>query len=891
MAPTDKNTLWTEFLEAWPPERVRNITVEEYTNPDKDTAFIYWLEKKLDTLGSIWGGSAFKFGIYRRKDTETIAPSGGKVWGKEYAWLTKYGATEAEAFATIRDRILATIDAARAGDFAKIDDVDFSPAVKWKIAFHYQDRAHPVVFPIFKKEALFHHYKALVPTATLNATPYHEMYEKLVEANQHLGDPFAISKQLWDAFAATQGDQADVGKLLTELALVVAAYQESPVSGLIAGGKEPHYVQFRSPTWPPLLHYEFLRWSEDKHVGAELHVEDSKLAGLGPVLETAAATLPADTGQVTFRHPKRTTSRIEVRVPGGDPEAVAEAMRRLIEATRAKIDAWLSQQGIGNAKSAQSAASGHSAGGDLNLILYGPPGTGKTYTTINKALEILDPAVIAANPGTSAEARAALKQAFDKLASEGRIDFVTFHQSFSYEDFIEGLRAENDEATGELRYKFEDGVFKRLCDRASTATTVVSDAFKVGENPRIWKISIDGTGPSKTRDYCLSHGEARIGWGEVGDLRNTSIDDLDLGSNDKSSLRNFSQDMQPGDILLCIRSNTQVLAVGVVQSDYTFEAAPPAAVHELYQHVLKVQWLRKDLAFSILPLNGNTRFTLKTVYELSRFSWADLVQALEAAKQPLRVPPASGTASAKPTTLPYVLIIDEINRGNISRIFGELITLIEPSKRRGAAEALTVRLPYSKKPFSVPQNLYLIGTMNTADRSLTALDNALRRRFKFEEMPPKPELLDEVTVDGVNIGEMLRVMNQRIEVLFDRDHCLGHTYLLPLAKLENRTLEKLASIFRHEILPLLQEYFFEDWEKIAWVLNDHRKKSDKHRFVRKSEKDTVKLFGDAVKQVVDRRWTVQADAFKQIESYRYIIDASSSIADPATAAPTPAGTP
>jgi 5-methylcytosine-specific restriction protein B len=801
--------------------------------------------------------------------------------------LTKYGATEAEAFATIRDRIVATIDAARAGDFAKIDDVDFSPAVKWKIAFHYQDRAHPVVFPIFRKEALFHHYKALVPTATLGTTPYHEMYAKLIEANQHLGDPFAISKHLWDAFAATQGQQPDVAKLLPELALVVAAYQESPVDGLVAGGKEPHYVQFRSPTWPPLLHYEFLRWSEDKHVGAELHVEDSKLAGLGPVLETAAATLPADTGKVTFRRPKRTTSRIEVRVPGGDPEAVAEAMRRLIQATRTKIDGWLAQQGIGEAKPGQAATSAQTDGRPLNLILHGPPGTGKTYTTINKALDILDPTYATAN----ASNRPALKSRFDELATAGRLEFVTFHQSFAYEDFVEGLRAENDDATGNLRYKLEDGVFKRLCDRASTATTVASDAFKVSENPRIWKISIDGTGPSKTRDHCLNHGEARIGWGEVGDLRGASIDDLDLGTNDKSSLRNFSQDMQPGDILLCIRSNTEVLGVGVVRGDYTFDATPPAGVHPLYQHVVKVQWLRKDLTFSILPLNGNTRFTLKTVYELSRFTWADLVQALEAAKQPLQPTAPTSTPNAQPTTLPHVLIIDEINRGNISRIFGELITLIEPSKRRGAAEALTVTLPYSKRAFSVPQNLYLIGTMNTADRSLTALDNALRRRFKFEEMPPKPELLDGVTVDGVNIGEMLRVMNQRIEVLFDRDHCLGHTYLLPLEKRENQTLENLESIFRHEILPLLQEYFFEDWEKIAWVLNDHRKKSEKHKFVRKPEKDTAKLFGDAVKQVVDRRWTVQTDAFKQIESYRYIIDASTSTPDPATAAPTPAGTP
>src|SRR5690606_7640563 len=153
--------------------------------------------------------------------------------------------------------------------------------------------------------------------------------------------------------------------------------------------------------------------------------------------------------------------------------------------------------------------------------------------------------------------------------------------------------------------------------------------------------------------------------------------------------------------------------------------------------------------------------------------------------------------------------------------FGELITLIERSKRAGADEALSVVLPYSKERFSVPDNVYLIGTMNTADRSLAGLDIALRRRFVFREMPPKPELLDSVEVQGLNIGQLLRVMNQRIEVLFDREHCLGHAYFMPLK--EDASLARLEGILRNEILPLLQEYFFDDWQRIQWVLNDHRK--------------------------------------------------------------------
>ena len=217
-----------------------------------------------------------------------------------------------------------------------------------------------------------------------------------------------------------------------------------------------------------------------------------------------------------------------------------------------------------------------------------------------------------------------------------------------------------------------------------------------------------------------------------------------------------------------------------------------------------------------------------------------------------------------------VLIIDEINRGNISRIFGELITLIEPSKRAGADEALKVTLPYSKESFSVPSNVYLIGTMNTADRSLAGLDIALRRRFTFREMPPKPELLEDITVGELNIAQLLRVMNQRIEMLLDRDHCLGHAYFMPLDS--DRTLERLGQIFREQILPLLQEYFFEDWQRIQWVLNDHRK-APENCFIEQPSFKPDSLFGD---QVVlnnqNNQWLINEEAFSRIESYWGVID-------------------
>lgn len=501
----------------------------------------------------------------------------------------------------------------------------------------------------------------------------------------------------------------------------------------------------------------------------------------------------------------------------------------------------------------------------LNQILYGPPGTGKTYNTINQALSILAPDVLAQNSGDDPDSRRRLKTEFDRFVSAERVRFVTFHQSFSYEDFVEGLRADSDTETGQVKYSVESGVFKRICDDARTRPA--SD-LGVRANPAIWKISIAGTGASPTKSYCLANGEARIGWGETGDLRGDFEQNpyyQALGGGDKGTLSYFAEQMVVGDILLCIHSAEQIGSIGVVTSDYRYEEQVPAGVIGDYQHVRSVRWLYLDINLSILPLNDERQFTLKTVYAMSRFTWADLLSYL----QQQGVKPVESVTVAGADSEPYVLIIDEINRGNVSRIFGELITLIEESKREGADEALSVKLPYSKKPFSVPKNVYLIGTMNTADRSLAGLDIALRRRFVFREMPPQPELLDGVMVEGVNIRRLLEVMNERIEALLDRDHCLGHAYFMPLKT--DRSLARLELIFRNQILPLLQEYFFEDWQRIAWVLNDHRK-ADADCFVLKRKTDLAALFGD---QVAGRGevWKVNEGALSRASSYAGVIDA------------------
>ena len=217
----------------------------------------------------------------------------------------------------------------------------------------------------------------------------------------------------------------------------------------------------------------------------------------------------------------------------------------------------------------------------------------------------------------------------------------------------------------------------------------------------------------------------------------------------------------------------------------------------------------------------------------------------------------------------YAIFIDEINRGNISKIFGELITLIEPSKRLGADDEIMVELPYSKEKFGVPSNLYIIGTMNTADRSIALMDTALRRRFEFVEMMPEYDNLNKINIEGINIGEMLKTINDRIEYLYDRDHTIGHAYFIDVADIGT-----LANVFKNKILPLLQEYFYDDWEKIRLVLGDSQ-------FI-KEKKPAKVLFKSGTDYIDDKiLYEIDKEAFYDEQNYLKIYNLTSSQADEA----------
>lgn len=488
----------------------------------------------------------------------------------------------------------------------------------------------------------------------------------------------------------------------------------------------------------------------------------------------------------------------------------------------------------------------------LNTILYGPPGTGKTYHTVIYAVAIIENRPlheVKAEPYDTVFERYAHYKA-DKL-----IEFTTFHQSYGYEEFIEGIKPNMEpgsEEQSDIEYKIEAGLFKEFCERASQPVT--KRAFQnVGLNslPTVWKVSLDGTGDNPVRTECLQNGHIRIGWDGYGE---TITDETDYAEKGKVVLNAFINKMKVGDLVCSCYSASTVDAIGVVTGEYEWHDE-----YDRLKRLRKVNWLVTGIREDITELNGAT-MTLASVYKLNIPAADIMALVLKNSRQ---------SDVVEPNDKNYVFIIDEINRGNISKIFGELITLIEPSKRIGQVESATAKLPYSKKPFGVPDNVYLLGTMNTADRSIAAIDTALRRRFQFREMQPDPDVLSGVSVEDVSIKDLLIRMNQKISVLYDREHTIGHGYFMPLR--DNPTIETLARIFENNIIPLLQEYFYDDYEKIRLVLGDNNKDNVDEQFIIAKSVDFEALFGSVDISIDDSTaYEINPSAFDNIDAYRSI---------------------
>ena len=694
----EKYELWDKFLKRWSYERLKDMTLEEYTNikEENDDYFCYWLESKTDKLGSVWGGSAFKFGIYRRKNGEEKEDSMGRMYSDKYAWLQKYGENKQGAFKKVKDKILKIIEYIQKGELKNIEDVDLGDAIKWKIAFLYQDRNNPKVVPIFKKEIL--EYLCGVSGSNIS-----ELYAKLMDEKPESEDIFEYAERLMKEFIS----------------------RNPPNTG-----------------------------SKSNNGGGTIPKEIKEIKEMDKILENKKQT-----------------------------------------------------------------------------ILYGVPGTGKTYLA-NKYIK--------------------------EKTSNGKnnSEFTTFHQSYSYEDFIEGYRPKNDD-NGNISYKVEDGIFKKMCILAIWEVLKNKNAINIDFNTLIEKFkekyppgstlpTLKQEKPFRIIDYGNksirlkpTNKQYSITFSDLKDMLYCEINGGKLKKEpDKISLINKN-----GNTIGHVISGRTSYGC-TIYNELKLAGLPAYGELEENTNLYDNRVIKNNQEVIIDNIDNETYEEIKK----------EVIQKLKEHRKSKNVfRPEDFENTSK-----YYLIIDEINRGNISNILGELITLLEKDKRLGEDNEIIIDLPYSKEPFAVPPNLYIIGTMNTADKSIALLDTALRRRFGFLEIEPNYDLITKDNLINVwkekcndkefnkikkediekmfqKLGndeflkKLLETINTKITLLKDRDHRIGHSYFLNV-----KDIDDLRFVWYNEIIPLLMEYFYNDWESLKEILKGFVK-SEKHNKIINSD--------------------------------------------------------
>lgn len=771
--------LWDEFLALWPISRLRTMTLEEYTQSGSQDTFCYWLEIRLQQMGNIAGGSAFKFGIFSRKSKAEKEDGGGASYSENYAWYSKYGTSEQEVFAKVRDLVVRVAEAAAKGDLQAVEDADLGQATKWKIAFHYQNRDKPCVIDVFMRRS-FLVFLGL-PWASQTMKSLQEAAIKKKGADEGL---LEFGAWVWTTWAEKAIDiwklsHGNDGSFSAGERDVLAEQRRAIIHKDTGANQAKNFRQAADNALFYLCHGNEVRLlgrfcgpAKVSDKGADWLERPYELLKVSlssaPYSDSSKKWTPA--GNSTFWEvPKEQLSAFEKTLL---QPYFGLGLEEIMETQPVKVGTETT-----------STATAPVVVGPLNRILYGPPGTGKTYRSVAEAV-----AIIEGRPVGELMAQAAYpetKKRFDAYRAGAQVEFVTFHPSYTYQDFVVGIRP-STEGTNVV-YSVEPGPLKRLADAAE-------------EN---WRASRLKVGSALTDIQRFDRAFAKL----LKDISNAPEQyvEVTLHGGKKSQARAGKQ------------------AKGVILSKE--EGGIPYNV------------ARKGLA-DLWPQRAsfNSPGDMESCSYNKSFFFAVLKHLISIDSQ-LGDPELKAPEPLKN----YVLVIDEINRGNIAKIFGELITLIEDDKRLGAVNELTCCLPYvdpeEEPAFGLPPNLYIVGTMNTADRSIALLDTALRRRFVFDELMPDASTLPTVAVDGVELPKLLDTLNQRIAYLFDRDHTLGHAYFMGV-----KTFPDLEHCLLHKVIPLLQEYFFEDWSKIRLVFRDGQKNKEQ-QIVRELTVDAAQLFG------------------------------------------------
>lgn len=837
---------WDDFLKIWPSSRLSTMTLDEYSQAGSKDSFTYWIESHLDEMGSIWGGSSFKFGVFSRKDTEDKTSDTKLSYSDTHGWYSSLGETAQEAFEKVRSYVVQVADLAARGDVRGIEAFDhLGEAFKWKIAFHYQDRHAPVIVDIFKRAPLAvfvgstaSQSMATLQTATLSKRPADlgilefgwQVWEAWSQKNLAIwklshGNPpnftDAERQQYLDGhLAVMHRDTNAPGPGAQQKGKQGKDFSEEPVGALfyLCHGNSPQLIgQFTSEAMPCTKGDGWLQRSYRVLKPAQRsdrYTANSKgwsPQGNSTFWQVGAHDLPEF--ETTLLKPYFATDLAELAALAGEP----------IEA--ASLSNGKTQTPTPVHTSATITASKPVAP-CVNRIYYGPPGTGKTYT-LTRLLK-RDYEQQAKSISTEewrnqliAEKIAVLKwwegaaAALYDLGGKAKVADIAEHR------FIQAITAANG-SNRNVRQTLWRTLQNHTVDESSTVK------MKKRLSPAVFDKSAESV------------------WQFAGDWQEACADLIAL-------VDHLKQGQQDTDAV----------------QRYSF-----VTFHQSYGYEEFVEGLR--------PVLTGDAESGEVAYEIRPGVFKELCRKARQAPDQR-----------------FAMVIDEINRGNISKIFGELITLIEADKRDsldGSAPSTEVTLAYSGEKFSVPANVDIIGTMNTADRSLALLDTALRRRFEFVPLMPDtraekdPAVQDSAPLAGlvvttdtgvIDIRLLLQRMNERIEALYDRDHGIGHAYLTALAVLDDGPLrfELLAATFRNRIVPLLEEYFFEDWRKIRLVLADNQKSDTAIQFIHESvdhEQDLSALFGNdhgLDSYATKRRYLVQESAFSQPQAYIQIYQA------------------
>jgi 5-methylcytosine-specific restriction enzyme B len=830
----EQYSVWDEFLKVWPLSRLATMTLDEYAQSGSKETFTYWLEFRLVALGmgSIGGGSAFKVGVFSRRDTEEKTCDAKHSYTETHAWYSSLGNTAEIAFKQVHDQVLQIATLASNGDVNAIEALPYlGSATKWKIAFHYQNRHMPILVGVLTKSPLEVFLSGCGVPLSANASMSSLQMATLAQRPSDLGI-LEFGSQIWESWSLknlriwklSHGDQPFTNEerqqLIDDHQVAVHGdtgkeqgkrFAERPVGTLffLCHGNSPQLIgQFTSDALPCKKGEGWLQRS---------------YRVLKPALRTDRYTVNSKywspQGNSTFslvgEHdlPEFESTLLKPYF-GTDLAELAGLAGDQLEAVSPKIST------LPNPSISMPITATKPVSSALNRIYYGPPGTGKTYTLTRLLKRDYEQTVQSVSSEewrkqVIAEKFAVLKwwegavAALYDLGGKAKVSEIAGHP------FIQAIFLAKGRSQG-LKQTLWGTLQHHTLESSKTVNT------QLRMSPSVF---------DKTSDSY---------WQLAGDWKEACADIIELVQ------------------LL----NTKEQNAGAVQR-YSF-----VTFHQSYGYEEFVEGLRP-------VLNDDAEVT-GIHYEIRSGVFKEL--CLRA-----RLAPDQR----------FAMVIDEINRGNISKILGELITLIESDKRDpldGSPPPAEVTLAYSGEKFSVPANVDIIGTMNTADRSLALLDTALRRRFDFVALMPDTRLEKDpanpasaplaglvVTLESglIDVRKMLHCVNQRIEALYDRDHCIGHAYFTALAQVPDgeQRFAELEKIFRNRIIPLLEEYFFEDWQKIRLVLGDNQKKNEKAHFISESkdhDQDLNSLFGSdhgLDTYGTKRRYAMQESTFSNPDAY------------------------